>query len=76
MWAPRSTLGEEAGKVQEITGRVESKERLERLFYYNLPNLRRGQTLYVFMEGTSLNLDPFVALILLPLSLRHEVKQV
>jgi len=60
MWASSTALGKEAGKVQEITGRVEPKERL---FYYNLPNLRRGQTLYVFMEGTSQNLDPFVALL-------------
>jgi hypothetical protein len=60
MWAPSSALGKETRKVQEITGRVEPKERL---FYYNLPNLRRGQTLYVFMEGTSQNLDPFVALL-------------
>jgi hypothetical protein len=58
--ASKSTLGKEAGQVQEITGQVEPKERL---FYYTLPNLRQGQTLYVFMEGTSLNLDPFVALL-------------
>jgi hypothetical protein len=55
-----STQAKETGKVQEITGRVEPKERL---FYYTLPNLRQGQTLYVFMEGTSQSLDPFVALL-------------
>ena len=58
--APSSAPGKAAGQVQEITGRVEPKERL---FYYNLPHLRQGQTLYVFMEGTSQNLDPFVALL-------------
>jgi hypothetical protein len=50
----------EIGKIQEITGRVKPKERL---FYYTLRNLRRGQTLYVFMEGTTQNLDPLVALL-------------
>jgi hypothetical protein len=50
----------ETRRVQEITGHVDPKERL---FYYSLPNLRRGQTLYVFMEGTSHSLDPFVALL-------------
>lgn len=49
-----------APKVQEITGNVGNKERL---FYYKLSNLRQGETLYVFMAGTSQNLDPFVALL-------------
>jgi hypothetical protein len=50
MWAPSSTLGKEAGKVQEIAGQAKPKERL---LFYNLPDLRQGQTLYVFMEGSS-----------------------
>jgi Neurotransmitter-gated ion-channel ligand binding domain len=53
-------LAKETRRVQEITGHVELKGRL---FYYNLPNLQQGQTLYVFMEGTSHSLDPFVALL-------------
>ncbi len=60
MGASGSIQAKKPGKVQEITGHIELKERL---FYYNLPKLRKGQTLYVYMEGTSHSLDPFVALL-------------
>lgn len=60
MGASGTLQARETRRVQEITGQVELKERP---FYYTLPNLRKGQTLYVFMQGTSNSLDPFVALL-------------
>jgi hypothetical protein len=60
MAASGTVQAQEVRRVQEITGQVELKERP---FYYTLPNLQKGQTLYVFMQGTSNSLDPFVALL-------------
>jgi hypothetical protein len=55
-----SVQAQETRRVQEITGHIELKSTP---LYYTLPNLRKGQTLYVFMQGTSNSLDPFVALL-------------
>ena len=49
----------EVSKVQEFTGRINLKENI----FYNLPNLKVGQSLYVYAQGTSGNLDPFVAVL-------------
>ncbi|MDO9531577.1 MAG: hypothetical protein Q7O12_05535 [Deltaproteobacteria bacterium] len=53
-----SVQAKETRRVQEITGQVELKESPT---YYTLPNLQKGQTLYVLMEGTSNSLDPFAS---------------
>jgi len=58
--ASGAVQAKQTGRVQELTGRVELQEKLS---CYLLPKLRRGQTLYVFMAGTSHSLDPFVALL-------------
>lgn len=55
----RPAKGIAAGSVQEITGRLEPDDRL----VYSLPNLKKGQTLYVQALGTSGNLDPLLVLI-------------
>lgn len=43
--------------VQEITGYLDSNERE----VYNLPNLRQGDILYIYMQRLSGNLDPLFA---------------
>jgi len=59
MFALPNTAGaQEEERVQEITGRVE----LVGGVIYNLAGLSSGDTLYVFAERTSGNLDPIVAL--------------
>ncbi len=45
--------------VQELTGHLEQNQSL----FFTIPNLRQGEVLYVYMEGTSSNLDPFVAIL-------------
>ncbi|MFH1595439.1 MAG: hypothetical protein ABIG94_03585 [Pseudomonadota bacterium] len=45
--------------VQEFTGHLE----LNQNRFYTIPKLQRGQDLYVYMEGASGNLDPFVAIL-------------
>jgi hypothetical protein len=44
--------------VQELTGRIE----LGSGTFYTVAHLEEGQTLYVYVQGTSGNLDPFVGL--------------
>jgi hypothetical protein len=47
-----------AAQIQEITGYLEPGERE----VYDLPNLKRGDTLYVYMQRLFGNLDPLFAI--------------
>jgi hypothetical protein len=49
---------QEPGRVQELTGHAEPGDNV----FYHIPLLREGETLYVYVEGISGNLDPFVGL--------------
>jgi hypothetical protein len=52
-----------AGRVQELTEFID----LEAGFFYVIPGLKRGETLYVYADGVSGSLDPFVGLSDVPL---------
>ncbi|MDK2890959.1 MAG: hypothetical protein PWR21_1591 [Methanoculleus sp.] len=49
-------MQENAG-VQELTGRIEPGQAI----FYDFPGLQAGESLYAYAEGTSGNLDPFLA---------------
>jgi hypothetical protein len=46
-------------RVQEVTGHLDLQDSL----IYELPGLRKGETLYVYAEGKSGNLDPSVGVL-------------
>ncbi len=50
---------EQPGEVQELTGHIREGD----VFYYLIPDLQRGQTLTVFTEGITGNLDPVLGLL-------------
>jgi hypothetical protein len=45
--------------VQELSGRIVQKRDIG----YEIPGLKRGESLYVYAEGTSGNLDPLIVLL-------------
>jgi hypothetical protein len=49
---------QEPARVQELAGHAEPGDNV----FYHIPLLKKGETLYVFVERTSGNLDPFVGL--------------
>src|SRR3990172_11795320 len=54
-----ASWAEGEGKVQVLTGKIEPG----RFIIYLLPNLKQRDRLFVYMKGTSGNLDPGIGLI-------------
>jgi hypothetical protein len=52
------SYAQEPRRVQGLTGHAEPGDNV----FYHIPLLKEGETLYVYVEGISGNLDPFVAL--------------
>jgi hypothetical protein len=52
-------LAQTQARVDEISGRLEP----DQIAIYHLNDLKSGETLYVYVEGTSRGLDPLVALL-------------
>lgn len=60
LWAPVPTSYAQAdGEVQELIGTVFPGE----FYYYSVPDLDEGQTLYVYLDETSGNLDPVAGIV-------------
>ena len=55
----KTTLAQEGGQVQAVSGSIQPGE----FFWYRLPDLKSDQTLYVYVKGTTGNLDPIMGLI-------------
>lgn len=49
----------QSNATQQLTGRINSGE----IVYYDLPDLKQWQTVYILMEATSDNLDPFLGIL-------------
>ena len=55
----KTALAQEGGQVQTVSGSIQPGE----FFWYRLPDLKSDQTLYVYVKGTTGNLDPIMGLI-------------
>jgi len=56
--APKGFCASDSPQVQEFTEYLQLGES----HYYNLPNLKKGDTVYVYMQRVSRNLDPIVGI--------------
>ena len=56
--APKGFCASDSPQVQEFTEHLQLGES----HYYNLPNLKKGDTVYVYMQRVSGNLDPIVGI--------------
>ena len=55
---PSMTSAQDAGQIQKLTGKIDSGE----IVLYILPDLERGQMLYLHASALSGNLDPIVGM--------------
>ena len=53
------THAQSTGAVQSLTGYLKANDAQ----VYTIPNLKTGETFYAYIEGTSGNLDPIIALV-------------
>ena len=56
---PAPAHAQDGGHVQEFTGEIVPGE----LYYYRLPDLQAGETLYVYLDELSGNLDPIAGVL-------------